>query len=84
MAKVGVALTVNVSVEASPIVVLPVAESVVNAPAAGVVPPMAALLMVPPEITGLVSVLLVSVSVVARPTRVSVEVGRVRVPVLEI
>ena len=33
---------------------------------------------------GLVRVLLVSVSVVALPTRVSVEVGRVRVPVLEI
>jgi hypothetical protein len=34
---------------------------------------------VPPSIS-----LLVSVSVVARPTRVSVEVGRVNVPVLEI
>lgn len=33
---------------------------------------------------GLVKVLLVSVSVVARPTKVSVDVGRVRVPVLEI
>ena len=33
-------------------------------------------------ITGLVSVLLVSVSVVARPTRVSVDVGSVRTPVL--
>ena len=33
--------------------------------------------------TGLVRVLLVSVSVVARPTKVSVEVGSVRVPVLE-
>ena len=34
--------------------------------------------------TGLVSVLFVRVSVVALPTRVSVEVGRVKVPVLEI
>ena len=33
---------------------------------------------------GLVRVLFVSVSVVARPTKVSVEVGSVRVPVLEI
>jgi hypothetical protein len=36
------------------------------------------------EITGVVSVLLVSVSVVARPTKVSVEVGKVSVPVLVI
>jgi hypothetical protein len=35
-----------------------------------------------PPIAGLVNVLLVSVSVVARPTNVSVDVGRVRVPVL--
>jgi hypothetical protein len=35
-------------------------------------------------ITGDVKVLLVSVSVVARPTRVSVEVGKVSVPVLTI
>ena len=34
--------------------------------------------------TGLVRVLLVSVSVVARPTSVSVEVGNVIVPVFEI
>lgn len=34
--------------------------------------------------TGVVSVLFVRVSVVARPTRVSVEVGKVNVPVLEI
>jgi len=64
-------------------VISPDALMVVNDPAAGVVPPMAALLMVPPEIVGLVRVLFVSVSVVARPTKVSVEVGSVRVPVLE-
>jgi len=37
-----------------------------------------------PLITGVVSVLFVKVSVVARPTKVSVEVGRVSVPVFEI
>jgi hypothetical protein len=37
-----------------------------------------------PSIIGLVNVLLVSVSVVARPTRVSVDVGKVSVPVLTI
>ena len=36
------------------------------------------------EITGVVRVLFVSVSVVARPTKVSVEVGNVSVPVLTI
>ena len=41
-------------------------------------------LIVPPVMTGLVNVLLVKVSVVARPTKVSVLVGRVRVPVLTI
>jgi hypothetical protein len=35
-------------------------------------------------IVGLVKVLFVNVSVVARPTKVSVEVGRVKVPVLVI
>lgn len=78
-----------VAVEAFPVtpalaVMAPDAEIVVNVPAAAVVPPITALLMVPPEIVGLVMVLFVSVSVVARPTRVSVEVGSVRVPVLEI
>ena len=38
---------------------------------------------VPPLMVGEVRVLLVKVSVVARPTRVSVSVGRVRVPVFE-
>ena len=35
-------------------------------------------------ITGLVKVLFVNVSVVALPTKVSVEVGKVKVPVLDI
>ena len=38
----------------------------------------------PPLIVGAVNVLLVNMSVVALPTRVSVEVGSVRVPVLVI
>ena len=41
-------------------------------------------LIVPEVITGLVNILLVNVSEVARPTKVSVVVGRVRVPVLTI
>ena len=69
-------------------VIRPEALTVVNDPAAAVVPPITALLIVPPEIVpvlmiGLVRVLFVSVSVVALPTSVSVEVGRVRVPVFE-
>ena len=41
-------------------------------------------LIVPEVITGVVNVLLVKVSVVVRPTRVSVAVGKVNVPVLMI
>ena len=58
------------------------ADSVVNAPVPAVVAPTDALSRVPPLIVGLVKVLLVSVSVVARATRVSVDVGNVNVPVL--
>lgn len=66
---------------------VPLAAKVVNDPVLGVVAPTDALLIVPPEIVpplidGLVSVLFVNVSVVARPTKVSVEVGSVSVPVL--
>ncbi len=70
--------------DATVLVYCPVEERVVKAPAALVVPPIAALSIVPPLIAGEVNVLLVSVSVVARPTRVSVAVGKVSVPVLEI
>ena len=70
-----------------PLTVL-LALRVVNAPARGVVEPMITSLIwfpppdtVPDRVTA-PSVLLVSVSVVARPTRVSVDVGSVRTPVL--
>jgi len=56
-------------------VVTPVADKVVNAPVDGVVAPTV------PFITAPVSVLLVSVSVVALPTRVSVAAGNVMVVV---
>ena len=61
------------------------AVRVVNAPDAGVTAPTVALLTVPPLmvpvlIVGLVRILLVSVSAVARPTKVSVAAGKVRVP----
>tara|TARA_R110000822_G_scaffold14827_9_gene51689 strand:+ start:2553 stop:2930 length:378 start_codon:yes stop_codon:yes gene_type:complete len=58
---------------------VPEPEYALNAGAA-----LAARVMLAPVIVGAVSVLFVSVSVVALPTRVSVEVGRVSVPVLEI
>ena len=64
----------SVTVLMSPVAVVDVKamEMPVATPRAGVVR------------VGLVNVLLVRVSVVARPTKVSVLVGRVRVPVLEI
>ena len=65
-------------------VIKPLALIVVKLAEDAVVAPIVALLIVPPEITGLVRVLFVSVSVVALPTRVSVEVGSVIVPVLDI
>jgi hypothetical protein len=65
-------------------VIKPLALIVVKLAEDAVVAPIVALLIVPPEITGLVRVLFVSVSVVALPTRVSVEVGSVMVPVLDI
>jgi len=65
-------------------VIKPLALIVVKLAEDAVVPPIVALLIVPPEIAGLVRVLFVSVSVVALPTRVSVEVGSVIVPVLDI
>jgi hypothetical protein len=51
------------------------ADSVVNAPVLAVVAPTEALLIVPPLIVGLVSVLLVSVCVTSVPTRVVVASG---------
>ena len=65
----------------------PVAASVVKVPAAGTEPPMTQLFAVPPDMVevlmvGLVSVLFVKVSVVAKPTRVSEPAGSVIVPVV--
>jgi hypothetical protein len=65
-------------------VISPLAAIVVKLAEDAVVAPIVALFIVPPEIAGLVRVLFVSVSVVARPTSVSVEVGRVIVPVFDI
>jgi hypothetical protein len=64
-------------------VIKPLALIVVKLAEDAVVAPIVALLIVPPEITGLVRVLFVSVSVVALPTRVSVDVGSVIVPVFD-
>lgn len=74
-------VSVTVSVDVLPDVVAP---KVVKAP---LLPLTGVLLIDPPEIVaplivGLVRVLLLRVSVVVRPTRVSVDVGSVRVPVL--
>jgi hypothetical protein len=65
----------RVSAPPEPVIAGVVKARFVNEPLA--VPEKAGL-----PIVGLVKVLLVRVSVVARPTSVSVEVGRVRVPVL--
>jgi hypothetical protein len=75
------ASTVSVAVPVTPKVVDAVIE--VAATVLGVVAPKVPL-SAPPVIVGLVRVLFVRVSVVALPTKVSVDVGRVRVPVLEI
>jgi hypothetical protein len=60
------------------------AVTVVNRPVDAVDAPIEALFIVPPLMAGLVRVLFVRVSVVARPTRVSVDVGSVNVPVFTI
>ena len=60
-------------VEIAPVVFTEVDPAITEAP-----------LIVPAEMIGLLSVLLVNVSVVLRPTSVSVEVGKVKVPVLTI
>jgi len=65
-------------------VTAPEAARVVNAPVFVVEAPIGVLLILPVVITAPVIVLLVSVSVVARPTKVSVEVGSVNVPLLTI
>jgi hypothetical protein len=56
-----------------------VIATVVNRPVDAVVAPMEALFIVPPLTTGDVNVLFVNVSVVARPTIVSVAFGNVSV-----
>lgn len=53
-----------------------------NAAEVSLIPKLVIAVCVPPFMVGLVNVLFVNVSVVARPTKVSVEVGRVSVPVL--
>ena len=65
-----------------PIVTVEDALNVVNEPAAAVEPPMTVLSIVPPSMSGVlmsgeVNVLFVKVSVVALPTNVSVDVGKV-------